>query len=96
MTYAGLSMSSEVIAQAEALIRADPIATDAMLGPVWLHQVATAYALLGEHEGALQYANSLMSIPARFSLEMLELDPLWEEPRQHPLYREILWERRGS
>jgi hypothetical protein len=45
---------------------------------------------LGEREEALDQIDLLLSIPSKFSVKILEMDPRWDSLRDHPRYREIV------
>lgn len=66
LVHAGLGNAGATRAYADAVLRADPITVDAVIGPVWLSQIAAALAMIGDSESALRCADSLLSIPARF------------------------------
>jgi tetratricopeptide (TPR) repeat protein len=88
ISYAGLGRRAAALEQAQRVLASDPVALDAISGPIALQNLALAYVLLGEKAAALDIIERLLSIPARFSPQLLRLDPLWD-----PLRGELRFER---
>ncbi|HEU4747511.1 MAG TPA: BTAD domain-containing putative transcriptional regulator [Gemmatimonadaceae bacterium] len=94
VAHAGLGHRSAAIEQAKLVLASDPPAADAISGPIALQNVALAYVLVGEKDAALDIIERLLSIPARFSAELLRLDPLWDPLRGHPRFERLRRDRR--
>jgi len=92
--YAGLGRREAALEQARRVVAADPPSADAISGPAALQDVALAYVMLGERTAALDVIERLLSIPARFSPELLRLDPLWDPLRGDPRFERLASSRR--
>ncbi len=89
---AGLGRKEQAIAAGKKAIAMMPIEKDMYIGPRLVHDLALIYTRLGMVEEALDQIDLLLSIPAKFSVVVLEMDPRWDALRDHPRYREILAE----
>ena len=58
--------------------------------PTRLETLAVIHALLGEPDAAIDQLEYLLSIPSRFSVEMLRLDPLWDPLRNHSRFKKLV------
>lgn len=86
IALAGLGRNAEASRIATELLAEDPIAIDAISGPVALQNVALAEVMLGQYDAALDILERLLASPARLSGPLLKLDPLWEPLRSHPRF----------
>ncbi len=87
---AGLGRKEQAIAAGKKAIGMMPIDKDMYIGPRLIYDLALIYARLGERGEALDQIDLLLSIPAKFSVTSLEMDPRWDGLRDHPRYREIV------
>ncbi|MGB6364090.1 MAG: hypothetical protein WBG64_15605, partial [Thermoanaerobaculia bacterium] len=87
---AGLGRKEEAIAAGKKAIEMMPIEKDMYIGPQLVHDLAVIYTRLGMVEEALDQIDLLLSIPAKFSVVVLKMDPRWDALRDHPRYRELL------
>jgi serine/threonine-protein kinase len=46
--------------------------------------LAKIYTMIGEYDQAINYIDILLRIPSMFSIELLQLDPIWEPLYNHP------------
>ncbi|MGB5816799.1 MAG: protein kinase [Thermoanaerobaculia bacterium] len=90
MALAGLGREREAIAAGKKAIEMMPIEKDMYIGPQLVHDLAVIYTRLGMVEEALDQIDLLLSIPAKFSVVVLKMDPRWDALRDHPRYRELL------
>jgi len=73
-----------------------PVDQDAAQGPVYLHNMAKIYTIIGEKDKAFACLEHLLSIPqCEFLWEMvsvpyLQIDPQWDSLRGHPEFQELL------
>lgn len=73
-----------------------PVDQDAAKGPVYLHNLARIYTIIGEKEKAISQLKRLLSIPyCEFLWEMvsapyLNIDPQWDSLRGHPDFQQLL------
>ena len=88
--YAGLGRHDAALEQARLVLASDPPAVDAIAGPAALQDVALAYVMLGDRTAALDIIERLLSIPARFSPQLLRLDPLWDPLRGEPRFERLV------
>jgi len=87
--YAGLGRRTAALEQARQVLASDPLAVDAISGPAALQDVALAYTMLGDRTAALDVIERLLSIPSRFSPQLLRLDPLWDPLRGDPRFERL-------
>jgi len=87
--YAGLGRRPEALERARRVLGADPVAVDAVSGPAALQDVALTYVLLDDRTAALDVLEQLLSVPARFSPQLLRLDPLWDPLRGDPRFERL-------
>jgi len=87
--YAGLGRRTAALEQARQVLASDPLAVDAISGPAALQDVALAYTMLGDRTAALDVIERLLSVPARFSPQLLRLDPLWDPLRGDPRFERL-------
>jgi len=89
---AGLGRKEQAIEAGQKAIGMMPIEKDMYIGPQLVHDLALIYTRLGERDEALDQIDLLLSIPSKFSVTILEIDPRWDGLRDHPRYREIIEE----
>ena len=87
---AGLGRKEEAIAAGKRAIELMPIEKDFYIGPQYILDLARTYTLLGMRDEALEQIDLLLSIPAKFSVELLKISPRWDSLRDHPRYQEIV------
>ena len=90
LALAGLGRKEPAIAAGKKAIEMMPIEKDMYIGPQLVHDLALIYTRLRRVEEALDQIDLLLSIPAKFSVTVLEMDPRWDILRDHPRYREIV------
>jgi hypothetical protein len=82
----------------ERAVKLDPgfaelrLSRDAHIGPNRLMDLALIYTMVGEPDLPLDQIEELLSIPAFFSVPLLELHPQWDPLREHRRYQEIVKE----
>jgi serine/threonine protein kinase/tetratricopeptide (TPR) repeat protein len=90
VTYAGLGRKDDAIMEGKLAVELWPVSKDAFAGPELVENLALIYVMVGEHDDALQEIESILSIPAEFSVELLRIEPIWDPLRDHPRYKELL------
>jgi serine/threonine protein kinase/TolB-like protein/Flp pilus assembly protein TadD len=90
MALAGLGRREQAIAAGQKAVEMMPIEKDIYIGQQFPADLALIYARLGEVEAALDQIDLVLSIPAKFSVAVLRIDPRWDGLRDHPRYQEIL------
>jgi TolB-like protein/DNA-binding winged helix-turn-helix (wHTH) protein len=98
-SHCHLALALARLGQTEAALkegrRADemlPLSKDAVFGSLLAVRIAEAEVAAGDHEGALERIEHLLTIPAglRMSRSLLELDPRWDPLRDHPRFQVLL------
>ena len=90
IAYACLGRRPEAVDLAETHMDLTPFTIEAV-GELWrTRTLALVYTMVGEHDAALDQIEVILSIPAPFSVPLLELDPIWDPLRDHPRYQEIV------
>ena len=90
LAYACLGRGEEAIQSAKKNLELMPITKDALAGTWPIKELALVYTIVGEYDAALEQLDRLLSIPAMFSVPLMELEPEWEPLRGHPRYQEIV------
>jgi non-specific serine/threonine protein kinase len=90
IVYAGLGRTEDAIREAKLAVKLYPVSKDALIGPSRIKDLALVYTMVGDYDAALDQIDYLLSIPAFFSVPMLELDPLWGPLRDHPRFQVLL------
>jgi len=90
VALAGLGRKEEAIREGEFAVELMPVSKNAVVGPYRVEDLAFVYALVGEHDKAIDRLEYLLSIPFWNSVQMLRLDPRWDALREHPRFRQLL------
>jgi len=85
-----LGRKAEAIAAGERGTSLLPISRDASNGPYYLHQLARIYAMVGEHEKAIDALEQLLRIPYYLSPGWLRIDPTFAMLKGNPRYERLL------
>jgi hypothetical protein len=46
--------------------------------------------MVGEHDGAIDQIEYLLSVPGEMSIPLLRLDPAWDPLRDHPRFQKLV------
>jgi tetratricopeptide (TPR) repeat protein len=95
-TYALLGLGQEAIREGERAVALLPVSKDAVWGPLFVRQLTTIYAEVGEPDAALDRVEYLLSIPTDLTLARLRLEPDWDPLRDHPRFQELLEQHRDQ
>lgn len=97
--HADLGLANALLGRRAAAIREGsyatallPLSADAFSGADQVLALARIYALVGEHDAAIDRLQSGLSVPAPVTLGELRLDPIWDSLRDHPRFRALLSE----
>ena len=90
LAYAGLGKKALAMEHGRKGLELNPPSRNAMEGPTRLWDLARIYALVGETELALETLEELLSIPADFSVRILETEPFFASLRDHPDYDRLV------
>ena len=96
VSYAALGRRRASIQLANEVLAQDPVAIDALDGTLVLQNVALAYTLAGDTTAALGTIERLLTIPSRFSLQLVRLDPLWDPLRGESRFKRLAAKRPGD
>ena len=87
---AGLGRPDEAVAAAREEVSTLSLSVDALLGANRLRGLALTYAMVGEHEAAIELLDTLLSIPSDITIPALRHDPFWDPLRDHPRFQALI------
>jgi len=90
LAYAGLNRKADAIREARRSVELVPLSKDAYFGAARVVNLAHVYALVGEHQAAIEQLKLLLSIPSEISIPLLRVDPNWESLRGDPRFQRLL------
>jgi serine/threonine-protein kinase len=91
LAYAGLGRKEDAIREARRGVDLTPATKDAMRAPARVHDLARVYTMVGEYSAAIDELDRLLSMPYFFfSVNVLELEPIWDPLRKEPGYRTLV------
>lgn len=90
LAHAALGNRREAIEFGHRGLELLPIERDAMSGPELLYGMARIHALLGDYDEAVGYLEKLLSVPSTATPNLLKLDPVFDDMRDHPGFQRIL------
>jgi len=90
LAYAGLGMSTEAVRTGEQAIDLMPMSSDFFRGFYRLEDLAHIYAMVGEHDKALDQIEYLLSVHGDLTGRYLAADPTWGSLREHPRFRALV------
>jgi len=94
IAYAGLGRVEEAIREGRMGVELAPLDKDAATGPYRILELAQIYAMVGEHDAAVEQLEHLLSVPGPHSAAMLRIDPNWDALRDHPRFQKLLEQQR--
>ena len=90
MVYAALGRKDDAIREGKLGVELFPVSKDAWIGPVRVQDLALIYVMVGEYDAALDQIEYLLSIPCRFSVPYLRLDPRYDPLHTLPRYQKLV------
>ena len=90
LAYAGLGRKDDAIAEGHTAVELLPVEREAVVGTYRRSDLALIYAMVGEHELAMDELEFLLSIPSEITIPMLRLDPQWDPVRENPRFRALV------
>ena len=91
LAYAYLGCKDEAIREGKRAVELYPISKDALAGPAYVFYLAQVYAVVREHEAAIDKLAYLLSIPNNaVSVSLLKIDPTWDVLRTYPKFETLL------
>jgi tetratricopeptide (TPR) repeat protein len=88
--YAGLGDKEKALEHGELGTKLLPVTKDAVGGPRRVEDLARIYVMVGKHELAIEQLEYLLSIPSRFSRQLLHLDPTWKPLQKYPRFQKLV------
>ncbi|MFQ5605709.1 MAG: tetratricopeptide repeat protein, partial [bacterium] len=91
LAYAGLGRNKEAIQEGRKAVELKPIKSDLLSeGEGLLLQLAYIYIMLGEYDQAMDYLETLLSIPSQLTVWRLKLDPRYDPLRDLPRFQALV------
>jgi len=94
IAYAGLGRKEDAVREGKEAVNLLPVTNDAWRGPYRVEDLAAIYAMVGEHDAAVEQLEYLLSIPSHISVPLLRLDPKWNVLRDNPRFQRLLKRRK--
>ncbi|UCH85672.1 MAG: protein kinase [Candidatus Latescibacterota bacterium] len=90
LAYAKLGRVDDAIKHGQNGADGLPISKDAVLGPYLAAMLAAIYTELREHDRAIDILEQLLIVPGDLSVNLLEIDPIWDPLRVKPRFQKLL------
>ncbi|MEP7324944.1 MAG: protein kinase [Gemmatimonadota bacterium] len=87
--YALRNDLTRAIAMVDSALALYPPAEDVVDGGGDLRMAAIGYMMAGQADGAVAALREMLSRPSEISPELLRLDPVWDQLRQHPGFQQL-------
>ncbi len=94
IAYAGLGRKEDAIREGKLAVELLPVSKEAMRGAYRVEDLAAIYAMVGEHDAAVEQLAHLLSIPSHISVPLLRLDPKWDVLRDNSRFQRLLKRRK--
>jgi TolB-like protein/Flp pilus assembly protein TadD len=88
--YAGLGDKEKALEHGELGTKLLPVTKDAPEKSHRVEDLARIYVMVGKHELAIEQLDYLLSIPSRFSRQLLHLDPTWKPLQKYPRFQQLV------
>jgi TolB-like protein/Tfp pilus assembly protein PilF len=85
-----LGEKDAAVAEAKRATEILPESVDAFEGPNMTQTLAEVYALVGEHEKAIDLLDGLLSRPSSMTVAILKVIPIWDALRENPRFIALL------
>jgi serine/threonine-protein kinase len=90
VAYAYLGRKDDAIREATTGTRLDPIAQDALRGPLYERTLLEVHLLLGNVDEAVDLIRHQLSVPTNLSVESIKVDPHFDGIRSDPKFQALL------
>ncbi len=96
LAYAYLGHNAEAVREGNRAVNLYPVSKDAALGPIYVHNLARIYTVVGVYDRAIEQLEYLLSIPSceylwhLVSVPMLQFDPQWDVLRGDPGFLRLM------
>jgi TolB-like protein/Tfp pilus assembly protein PilF len=91
-----LGEKEAALAEAQRAAELQPESKDAFSGPEITAGVAEVYAILGENSRAIEILDGLLSRPSSITVQVLNLNPVWDPLRNDPNFQALLTKYGGK
>jgi TolB-like protein/Tfp pilus assembly protein PilF len=91
-----LGEKDSALAEAQRATELQPESKDAFSGPEITAGVAEVYAILGENSRAIEILDGLLSRPSSITVQVLNLNPIWDPLRSDPRFQALLTKYSGK
>jgi len=88
--YAGLGRKEEAIREGKAATGILSVSKDALMGPLFVRDLAEVFTMVGETRLAVEQIQYLLSIPSEISVPILRIDPTWQPLREDPAFQKLI------
>jgi TolB-like protein/Tfp pilus assembly protein PilF len=92
IAFAGLGRKEDAVRAAKRGVELLPVSKEAWRGVYRVQDLARVYAMVGEHDLAIDRLVYLLSVPGELSPHLLRLDPTWHSLHDQPRFRELVEE----
>jgi TolB-like protein/DNA-binding SARP family transcriptional activator len=90
LALAGVGRKQEAIDEARKAVDLMPLTMDALRGLYRLEELARVYAMVGDHEKALDELEHIFALPGGKFLPIMELGAPWDALRDHPRFQALV------
>jgi len=90
VAYAGLGEKDKAIKEGKRGVELLPISKEAWNGYHREMDLAKIYAMVGEHDFAIDKIDYLLSIPGELSVPCIKIDPVWKPLLDNPRFQKVL------
>jgi len=90
LAYAYLNEREKALEEGGRAVELLPVTKDAFVGTGYLLNLTALYALVGEHESAIDQLDDLLSNPSEISVLSVRLNRAWDVLRDHPGFQQLL------
>ncbi|MCK4606454.1 MAG: protein kinase [candidate division Zixibacteria bacterium] len=87
---ARLGRHEEAIKAAREEAATISLSVDALVGTNCLTNLARTYAIIGQYDAAIDIIDTLLSVPADISVQVLRHHPDWDPLRDHPRFQALI------
>jgi TolB-like protein/Tfp pilus assembly protein PilF len=91
-----LGEKDAALAEAQRAAELQPESKDAFSGPEITAGVAEVYAILGENSRAIEILDGLLNRPSSITVQVLNLNPIWDSLRSDPRFQALLTKYSGK
>jgi tetratricopeptide (TPR) repeat protein len=89
---AGLGRNEDAIRECRRAAELLPINRDALEGPVYVKNLALAYAWSGDKDRALEELSRIVKLAHSVTFGELKFDPAWDSLRDDPRFAQLMQE----